>query len=89
MYKEPSWPSIPSEWRHTSSGHAISWTPTKHVAGHTKVETHGHRWKPTRSKYLDRCSVEGCEAEMVKERPPQARSKEPKRNAQGNRIITF
>jgi len=44
VYRTPLTPGVPTEWRHTSSGHAVSWRPEKHVAGLAKPRVHAHRW---------------------------------------------
>lgn len=63
LYKEPSFPGVPSEWRHRSSGHPMSWSPTKHIASLTRVVAHAHRFLPVAGNQ-DRCGVSGCDAEM-------------------------
>jgi hypothetical protein len=64
MYREASYPGIPSEWRHESTGQPLSWSPMKHLASRTHVVPHGHHFELTKTA-LVRCAVSGCEAEML------------------------
>lgn len=62
MYREQPYPGVATEWRHRSSGHPISWMPTKHVAGTKRVAVHMHRFAV--SKTVTVCEVAHCDAEM-------------------------
>lgn len=63
IFREPSYPGVPSEWRHVSSGHPVSWLPVKHSASLTGVGAHVHRF-PQSLLGSSHCTTEGCDAEL-------------------------
>lgn len=67
IHKTPLAPGEPTEWRHDSSGHVVSWSPERHIAGTARVRQHAHKWDDGATGVL-RCTVEGCDSEaMVRE----------------------
>jgi hypothetical protein len=68
MYKTPLSPMEPTQWRHDSTGHAISWTPTRHTATVKRVPRHAHRWCSESSGCegeVVACTVTGCDTKML------------------------
>jgi len=64
IYQEPPHPGVPTEWRHRSSSHPVSYSPEKHLASLTRVFAHAHRFVDV-SDRLRACEVQGCGAEVT------------------------
>ena len=71
MYRVPLFPGVPTEWRHTSTSHAISWSPEKHLAGLGAVIEHQHRFDD-RGTRIRTCRVAGCDSQLLQRPKPTA-----------------
>lgn len=66
MHKTLLQPGAATQWHHDSTGHAISWSPSRHTAALTRVKVHAHRWQPHHApENILRCTVTPCDAEML------------------------
>ena len=66
IYKTPMAPQTPTEWRHASSGHPLSWSPDKHAAGVLRPQQHAHAWVLVRrDSDLHICAFVSCDSEML------------------------
>lgn len=66
IYQMPAGKGQPSEWRHGSSAHPVSWTPERHIAGPTLVYEHQHKWVPINTEHnTSECEVSGCDARVL------------------------
>ena len=66
MHKTALQPGAATQWHHDSTGHAISWSPSRHSAAVLRVKVHAHRWhRSTPSVKVLSCLVAPCDAEML------------------------
>ena len=65
MHKTPLIVGEATEWRHDSTGHAVSWNPARHNAGLSKVGQHGHRWSEADEEGVKRCTFGSCDSETL------------------------
>jgi hypothetical protein len=64
MYKMPLYPNEPAEWKHTSSGAPMSWSPERHLAGTAMLQPHNHRFPKVQPGKVSTCEVNGCGASL-------------------------
>lgn len=76
MYKVPLFPGVPTEWRHASTSHSISWTPEKHLAAKEAVSQHQHRFEGR--ERLRTCVVAGCDSELLQRQKGERTITEPR-----------
>lgn len=69
IYQMPAGRGSPSEWRHNSSAHPISWSPDRHIAGPVEVHEHQHAWGKTDKQSIKHCEVTGCDATVIDIKP--------------------
>lgn len=66
MHKTLLQPGAATQWHHDSSGHATSWSPSRHTAALVRVKVHTHRWvRPTAPPNVLHCVIPLCDSEML------------------------